>query len=90
MGAAEAQAIGLVDEVVPAAGLEARVRELAHHVAGLAPLTLAAIKEATRRLGRDRALRDAEDLLLSCYLSEDFREGARAFVDKRAPRWQGR
>ena len=90
MGAAEAQAIGLVDEVLPAAGLEARVRELAHHVAGLAPLTLAAIKEATRRLGRDRALRDAEDLLLSCYLSEDFREGARAFVDKRAPRWQGR
>jgi enoyl-CoA hydratase len=90
MGAAEAQAIGLVDEVLPAAGLEARVRELAQHVAGLAPLTLAAIKEATRRLGRDRALRDAEDLLLSCYLSEDFREGARAFVDKRPPRWQGR
>jgi enoyl-CoA hydratase/carnithine racemase len=90
MTATEAQAIGLVDEVLPAAGLEARVRELAHHVAGLAPLTLAAIKEATRRLGKDRALRDAEDLLLSCYLSEDFREGARAFVDKRAPRWQGK
>lgn len=88
--AREAQAIGLVDEVVPAAGLEARVRELARHVAGLAPLTLAAVKEAARRMAAGLALRDAEDLLLSCYLSQDFQEGVRAFVDKRPPRWQGR
>ena len=31
-----------------------------------------------------------EDLLLSCYLSEDFKEGARAFLEKRKANWQGR
>ena len=90
MGAAEAHAVGLVDEILPGDRLEARVLELAHHVAGLAPLTLAAVKEATRRVSAAFALTDAEDLLLSCYLSQDFQEGVRAFVDKRPPRWQGR
>jgi enoyl-CoA hydratase/carnithine racemase len=88
--AGEARAIGLVDEVLPADRLEARVRELAHHMAGLAPLTLGAIKEAVRRMVDRAALKDAEDLLLACYLSADFQEGTRAFLDKRPPHWQGR
>src|SRR5215475_11679158 len=46
LGAAEAQRVGLVDEVHPLAGLEARTRELAARVAEHAPLTLAAVKEA--------------------------------------------
>lgn len=69
---------------------EARVRELAHHLAGLAPLTLAAVKEATRRVIAPVALREAEDILLSCYLSADFKEGVRAFLEKRPADWQGR
>jgi enoyl-CoA hydratase/carnithine racemase len=90
MDAAEARAVGLVDEVHPAAALPARVQELARHLTELAPLTLAAVKEATRRVTAPAALRDAEDLILSCYLSQDFREGVRAFLDKRKPDWQGR
>jgi enoyl-CoA hydratase/carnithine racemase len=90
MDAAEARAVGLVDEVHPAAALLARVQELARHLTELAPLTLAAVKEATRRVTAPAALRDAEDLILSCYLSQDFREGVRAFLEKRKPDWQGR
>ena len=90
MGAGEAGAIGLVDEVHPAGRLASRVRELANHLGELAPLTLAAVKEATRRVTAPAALRDAEDLILSCYLSQDFQEGVRAFLDKRKPEWQGR
>ena len=66
------------------------MRELANHLGELAPLTLAAVKEATRRVTAPAALRDAEDLILSCYLSQDFQEGVRAFLDKRKPEWQGR
>jgi enoyl-CoA hydratase len=90
VAAAEAKAIGLVDEVYPLAELEVRVREQAVRLTEHAPLTMAAIKEATRRV-RDRfALDGAEDIILSCYLSQDFKEGARAFLEKRKPNWQGR
>jgi enoyl-CoA hydratase/carnithine racemase len=89
MPSAEALAVGLVDEVVPADQLEARVRELAHHIATLAPLTLQAMKEATRRMMKTYTIPGAEELMLSCYLSRDFQEGVRAFLDKRTPEWQG-
>ena len=89
VGAAEAHTLGLVDEVCPAAELEARVREEAEKLTGHAPLTMAAVKEATRRVRDVFALDNAEDIILSCYLSEDFKEGARAFLEKRKPNWRG-
>lgn len=90
VGAAEAKTLGLVDEVYPAAELEARVQEQAAKLTEHAPLTMAAVKEATRRMRDVFSLDNAEDIILSCYLSQDFKEGARAFLEKRKPNWQGR
>jgi enoyl-CoA hydratase/carnithine racemase len=90
LDAAEAKAIGLVDEVHPADALEGRVRELAARLSDLAPLTQAAAKEATRRIMAANALQESEDIILSCYLSADFQEGVRAFLEKRKANWQGR
>jgi enoyl-CoA hydratase len=91
MEAPEALQIGLVSEVVAdQADLMTRAEELARTVAGHAPLTLQACKEALRRL-RPTISRDAgEDLLLMCYMSEDFREGIDAFLNKRPPQFHGK
>lgn len=88
--AQEALAIGLLSEVVPdAAALAVRATELARTVAGHAPLTLRATKEAIRRLGQRLTREEGQDLILMCYTSADFREGMDAFLNKRPPRWRG-
>jgi enoyl-CoA hydratase/carnithine racemase len=84
LDAEEARTIGLVDRVHPALELESRAREMAASFAELAPLTLAATKEATRRMLAALAPRDLDDLIVSCYLSRDFHEGVRAFLEKRS------
>ena len=88
--APEAKAMGLVSEVLPDhAALLARGEELAKLVAANAPLTLRATKEAVRRIKERMVPEEAHDLILMCYMSADFREGMDAFLNKRAPQWQG-
>jgi enoyl-CoA hydratase/carnithine racemase len=87
----EALAVGLVTELVEDhAALQVRAEELVREVADRAPLTLHATKEALRRLQPRLAVEQGRDLVLMCYLSEDFREGMDAFLNKRKPVWQGK
>jgi enoyl-CoA hydratase/carnithine racemase len=88
--AREALALGLLSEVVEdTAALAARAEELVRLVAGHAPLTLRATKEALRRLQNRIAPEEGHDLVLMCYMSRDFREGMDAFLNKRKPQWTG-
>jgi len=89
--AAEAERIGLVTELLddlPA--LEKRAGELAATIAGNAPLTIRSTKEGLRRLQNRLSREEAQDLIVMCYMSEDFREGMDAFLNKRPPQWKGR
>jgi len=88
--AEEAKAIGLVSELLddPAA-LLARADALARLIASHAPLTLRATKEALRRLRPRLPEGQDKDLILMCYMSQDFREGMDAFLTKRPPVWRG-
>jgi enoyl-CoA hydratase/carnithine racemase len=87
----EALGKGLVNELcADQAALMKRGEELARLVAGMAPLTLQATKEALLRLRPKIAHGDGNDLVLMCYMSQDFREGMDAFLNKRKPAWKGR
>ncbi len=89
--APEALALGLLNEVVPdVATLQRRADETARLVASHAPLTMETAKEAVRRIRKTLSRDEGEDLILKAYMSEDFREGMDAFLNKRTPNWQGK
>jgi crotonobetainyl-CoA hydratase len=97
VGAAEAARWGLVNRVVPAADLMPAALELAHAICAAAPLSVAAALEilrATEGAGVAEGYRIMRGDGLPAYrrmlASDDAQEGARAFAERRPPRWTGR
>ncbi|MEV5961239.1 enoyl-CoA hydratase [Kribbella sp. NPDC051952] len=90
LSATEAMTAGLVSEVVDRDRLDAHVTELLERICSNAPLTLSALKEIERRVARDGADAEADDILATVYGSRDFQAGVAAFLNHDRAEWEGR
>jgi enoyl-CoA hydratase len=91
--AADALVMGFVNRVIPLADFDREVAAYCELVAENAPLTLAAAKFAIRQVGLDADARDLERaarMIETCFDSDDYREGRRAFMEKRKPQFHGK
>jgi enoyl-CoA hydratase len=84
-------ASGFVHEILADQhALMARATEIADRMKTMAPLTIQASLEGLRRLRNAVPLPNDKDLIKRSYVSADFDEGVRAFLEKRKPEWQGK
>lgn len=89
----EAVRLGLAVRAVPVDELEAEAMALARRLAGQAPLSMRLAKEQLQDAADhdlDAALRLEAEGILACMETDDWHEGASAFVERRAPRFRGR
>ena len=91
--AEEAYEMGLVNGVAPDAELDSMVANITNAIAQNAPLTIALAKAAAREIAKPESKQDHKKLDVmakACFDSEDFKEGRRAFMEKRKPAFKGR
>lgn len=91
--AQEALDMGLVHGVAPTDDLDAMVDGITSVIAQNAPLTISLAKAAAREIAKPESQQDharLEKLAQACFDSEDYKEGRRAFMEKRKPAFQGR
>lgn len=92
-GADEAQAVGLVRRIFPSDALLPEVRKIAQRIAQRAPLAVSAARRAMLEgLGREpgSAAKLEQGLFGELFETQDMREGTRAFMEKREPKFEGK
>jgi enoyl-CoA hydratase len=90
--AQDALRMGLVNKVVPVAELEATVKSYTDAIGFNAPLTMQAAKMAVESVvmdAKDRDLKAVQAAVDKCFNSDDYKEGRRAFMEKRKPAFRG-